>query len=47
MIGVECTPRDMVYGVELSRLGLNIIEGFTEHLNAIIKQSVLSYGIRV
>ena len=31
MIGVECTRKNKVYGVELSGLGFNLIESFTEH----------------
>ena len=28
-VEVECTPRDRVYGVDLSGLWLNLIKGFT------------------
>ena len=36
-----------MYGVDLSKLGINLIERFTELLNAFIGQFLLSYGIRV
>lgn len=47
MVKVDCTPRDRVYGVELSTLKLNLIEGFMELFHTIIRQLMLSYGIRV
>lgn len=44
---VKCTPRDRVYGIELSRLGLNLIEGFTKCFNVMIGQLSLMYRIRI
>ena len=35
-IEVNNTPRDRLYGVELSRLRLNLIVRFVEHSNAIV-----------
>lgn len=40
-------PGNGVYGVKLSRLRLQLIEGFKECFNAIIGQLSLSYRIRV
>ena len=31
-VEVECMPRDIIYGVELSALWLNLIAGFTGYL---------------
>ena len=36
-IEVECMPRDRMYGVELSGLGLNLIAGFIKHFKVIIE----------
>ena len=44
-IGVECSPRDRVYGVKLSRLRLNITEELIKR-HAIIGYDLLLYGIR-
>ena len=44
---VEYTVKDRVYGIELSKLVLNLIEGFTECVNSIVGRLVSSNGTRI